>query len=233
MLAVTDLRSGYGETEVVHGVSLTLDEGSICALMGKNGAGKSTFLKTVVGLLPIHHGRIEILGEDVTHAPAHRIISRKVTYAPQEQALFADLSVNENLRLGAIGLSKAEFVQATERVISLFPILGRRTKQRAGTLSGGEQGMLRMARALLPEPKLVLLDEISEGIGPAVLDALTAALLYEREVRNATILLVEQNLDFAFGLASRFLMMERGSIVAAASVADPRARDEVTKHLTV
>src|SRR3972149_1090369 len=146
-LVCKNLRSGYGETVILRDVHIEIGAGQAYALMGKNGAGKSTFLKTIIGLLPLAEGKVEVFGQDVTGWPTHRIIASGITYAPQENAFFSDLTVEENLRLGSLALS-GEFRHGRDRVVEMFPFIGRRLRQKAGTLSGGEQAMLKVARAL-------------------------------------------------------------------------------------
>lgn len=230
-LAVHKLSSGYGGTEVLGEVSLDITVGEVFVLIGKNGMGKSTLLKTVMGLIPTWRGEVSIFGENVTGSPAYRISRKSVSYAPQEAALFQDLSVEQNLRLGSPRTKNYD--ERLDHVVQLFPILGRRLRQRAGTLSGGEQKMLLTARALLPEPKLALIDEISEGLQPSVLAKVEEALAAERQDNGITLLLVEQNLEFAFSLADRYAVLERGSVVEAGSTAEADARESVERHLAI
>jgi len=207
ILALRDVSSGYGAVAVVRSVSLTLRNGEALAVLGKNGMGKTTLLKTIVGLLPLQGGAIHIVGTKGPLSPAE-LVAKGVSYAPQEQPLFQDLSVRDNLRLAL--RRDAEFGRALEHVVGNFPFLAERLKQRAGTLSGGEQKMLILARALMLKPRLLLIDEISEGLQPSVLDRIAGVLRQERS--GAALLLVEQNLDFALSVAERWAVLERGEI---------------------
>ena len=168
-LAVIDLSSGYGEAIVVRAASIEVGRGEIVAVLGKNGMGKSTLLKTVMGYLPARTGRVRVFDEDVTGAPPHRVARRAVAYTPQEQAIFQDLTVEDNLKLALP--DPGWFASGLARVGETFPFLRERRRQRAGTLSGGEQKMLLVARALMARPRLMLVDEITEGLQPSVVRA--------------------------------------------------------------
>jgi branched-chain amino acid transport system ATP-binding protein len=228
-----DLRSGYGDTAVLHDVGVGVGVGEIYALVGKNGAGKTTFLKTAIGLVAARGGRITLFDQDIAGWPTHRIIALGVTYAPQDNAFFSDLTVNDNLRLGALGLSEVRFREGRDRVVQLFPFIGQRLRQKAGTLSGGEQAMLKVARALLPEPRLVLLDEVSEGLQPSAVERVRGALLEEHRARNVTFLAVEQNVDFVIGFATRYGLLQRGQIMGEGSLVDPDAGARIDRHLSI
>jgi branched-chain amino acid transport system ATP-binding protein len=232
-LACRNLRSGYGETIILWDVHIEIGSGEVYALMGKNGAGKSTFLKAIIGLLPLLNGNAEVFGQDVSGWPTHRIMATGITYAPQENAFFSDLTVEENLRLGSLALSDRQFRRCLERVIEMFPRIGMRLRQKAGTLSGGEQAMLKVARALLPEPKLVLLDEISEGLQPLAVDRVRQVLRTECRERNVAMLLVEQNLGFVTGLAARYGLIERGQVKGEGSFSEPEASARIDQHLSI
>ena len=230
-IVAEQLRSGYGSLEVLHGIDLAVERCEVFAVLGRNGMGKSTLLRTLIGLLPVGSGRIRLFGKDVRRLPAHRRARMGIAYIPQEKALFQDLAVDENLRLG---LDKpADYQRRLDRVGELFPVLPNRLSQRAGTLSGGEQKMLLVARAAMSSPELMLIDEISEGLQPSIRSALVQALRQERERRGITILLVEQNLDFALALADRYAVLKRGEIVAQGRTADSGARDLVESELAL
>ncbi len=231
ILSVSGLTSGYGEAMVVRGVSITVAPGEIVALLGKNGMGKSTLLKTVMGFLPAREGRVTLYGRDVTRDPPHRIARQAIAYTPQEQAIFQDLTVGDNLR---IGQSEAKwFEEELARVGELFPFLKERLGQRAGTLSGGEQKMLLIARALMARPKLMLVDEISEGLQPSIVERLSQALLAERERTGVAMLLVEQNVRFALNVADRWAVLKRGEIDDEGSSGAPNAAARIADHLSV
>jgi branched-chain amino acid transport system ATP-binding protein len=230
-VAVAGLEGGYGESPVLHGVSLEVNGGEIFAILGKNGMGKTTLLKTVMGLLPARTGRVQFLGEDVSGWPAYRITRLGVSYVPQEKSIFQDLSVEENLRLALRDLSR--FAERLEMVAEWFPILKSRHRQRAGTLSGGEQKMLLIGRALLTRPRLILVDEISEGLQPAMVTRLQEVLAYERGARGVTVVLVEQNVGFALALADRYAVLKMGTVVESGRAGDAGARERVEQHLVL
>ena len=210
-LEVSGLTSGYSGAVVLRGLSLAVQPGEIVALLGKNGMGKSTLLKTIMGLLPARAGSVRLLGDDVTGEPAHRVARRPVAYTPQERALFQDLSVEQNLQLG---LADARgFDAQLARIGEIFPVLPTRLKQRAGTLSGGEQKMLLVARALMAKPKLMLIDEISEGLQPSVIERLAVVLKAERDSAGTAMLVIEQNVGFALSIADRYAVLKMGEIV--------------------
>lgn len=210
VLAVEGLSSGYHGATVLHGVSLSIAPGEILAVLGKNGMGKTTLLKTVMGFVRTRAGRVLLAGADVTGTPPHRIAREGVAYAPQDYTLFQDLTVEENLRLGVAddGLYRGRI----DKVAEAFPRMKERLRQRAGTLSGGEQKMLLMSRALLAEPRVMLVDEISEGLQPTMIDRM-AEVLKAVSASGTAILLVEQHLHFALGIADRYAVLKLGEIV--------------------
>jgi ABC-type branched-subunit amino acid transport system ATPase component len=222
-LELVNLTSGYGSSTVVHGVSLEIAPGEILALVGKNGMGKSSLLKTILSFLPAWEGAVRIDGRDVTRLAPFRKRALGLAYSPQEQALFQDLSVRDNLRLG---LSDDRGFEASLSDISgWFPVLTARLSQRAGTLSGGEQKMLIVARGLIAKPRLLLLDEVTEGLQPSVVDRLAEVLAATRRDRGTAMLVVEQHLSFLLGLANRFAVLKRGEVVDTGPVdADSAAR---------
>jgi urea transport system ATP-binding protein len=230
-LAVSGLTSGYGEAIVVRGVNITVSPGEIVALLGKNGMGKSTLLKTVMGFLPAREGQIKLHGRDVTREPSHRIARQSVAYTPQEQAIFQDLSVGDNLRIAQSETSW--FDEELARVGEVFPFLKERLRQRAGTLSGGEQKMLLIARALMARPKLMLVDEISEGLQPSIVERLAEALQAERERTGVAMLLVEQNVRFALNVADRWAVLKLGEIDDEGKSSLPNAAARIADHLSV
>jgi branched-chain amino acid transport system ATP-binding protein len=227
-LELINLTSGYGSSSVIHGVSLQIAPGEILALVGKNGMGKSSLLKTVLSFLPAWDGAVHLDGRDVTRLAPFRKRALGLAYAPQEQALFQDLSVRDNLRLG---LSDDRAFEASLTDISgWFPVLTARLSQRAGTLSGGEQKMLIVARGLIAEPRLLLLDEVTEGLQPSVVDRLAEVLAATRRDRGTAMLVVEQHLSFVLGLADRFAVLKRGEIVDTGPV-DVDSAARIDEHM--
>jgi branched-chain amino acid transport system ATP-binding protein len=232
ILKLEELRGGYGTIEVVRGLSMEVRCGQIYSLVGKNGMGKSTLLKLILGLVPPQAGRVHLDGAEVTGLRPNEVVARSVSYVPQEQALFQDLSVGENLRLGSLSMPRAAFETRMLAVSEFFPFLRDRLRQRAGTLSGGEQKMLLLARAVLPQPKLVLVDEVTEGVQPTVVARMRDVLVETRKASGMSVLLVEQNMDFAFGLADRFGVLNQGVLIDEGDPAVAGARQRAEAHLT-
>ena len=230
-LEVKGLRSGYGEAPVVRDVSFDVRPGEIFALLGKNGMGKSTLLKSVMGFLPLHSGSVGLFGLDITGLAPHRVARRAIAYTPQEQALFQDLSVEENLRLGL--REPKTFDSGLERVGKFFPVLPTRLKQRAGTLSGGEQKMLLVARALMSQPRLMLIDEITEGLQPSVIERLAAVLRAERDEARVAMLIIEQNVKFALSVADRYAVLKLGEIADRGDIGGADVERRITDQLSV
>jgi ABC-type branched-subunit amino acid transport system ATPase component len=230
-LDVKGVLSGYGEAPVVRDVSFDVRPGEIFALLGKNGMGKSTLLKSVMGFLPLHSGRVGVFGADITGLPPHKVARRNIAYTPQEQALFQDLTVEDNLRLGT--RDDTSFDAGLKRIGQFFPVLPTRLKQRAGTLSGGEQKMLLVARALMSRPKLMLIDEISEGLQPSVIERLAGVLRAERDESKVSILLIEQNVRFALSVADRYAVLKLGEIVDRGDIGGADAERRITNQLSV
>jgi len=229
-LTIEGLVSGYGETDILQGVSLALRRGEILALMGRNGMGKTTLLKTLMGLIRARGGTVALDGRQVTGRPPSWLLAQGVGYAPQELPLFQDLSIRDNLRLAL--RHDRDLPRALEHVGRSFPFLLDRLGQKAGTLSGGEQKMLILSRALMCEPDLLLIDEISEGVQPSVVQRIAAALQAERERRGISVLVVEQNLGFALEVADRWAVMKLGQIVDEGPC-DAASRGTVLDHLSI
>ncbi len=230
-LELQGISSGYGEALVLREVDLTLAPGEVLAVLGKNGMGKSTLLKTVMGFLPLAAGQVRLFGESIGGHPPHVVARAAVAYTPQEQALFQDLSVEDNLRLGL--RRDRQLRVGIERAGEIFPFLPQRLAQRAGTLSGGEQKMLLVARALLCQPRLMLIDEITEGLQPSVIERLSVALRAECERTGVSILLIEQNVGFARGLAQRYAVMKRGELVDQGAMHGEDTAARIAAHLNV
>jgi branched-chain amino acid transport system ATP-binding protein len=230
-LELSGVSSGYGEALVLRDLDLVVQPGEIVALLGKNGMGKSTLLKTIMGYLPARTGAIRIGGAETAGLAPYRVARRSIAYTPQEKALFQDLTVAENLQLVVPNLESVE--AGLDRIANWFPVLRERLRQRAGTLSGGEQKMLLMARALLPQAKLMLIDEISEGLQPTMIASVVDALKAESRRRRVAILLVEQNVSFAFSLADSYAVLKRGEIVARGAVVGKDSQKTAEEYLSV
>ena len=215
-IEVEGLASGYGTSQVVSDVSFSLAKSEVLAIVGRNGMGKTSLLKTLLGFLPPWRGTIRITGQDVTRMPPHLKRRLGIVYVPQEQALFQDLSIRDNLRLGI--LSDRDFAAALDQVGQWFPVLTQRLRQRAGTLSGGEQKMLIVARALMARPEILLLDEVTEGLQPSLVGRLSNVLTQVRQDVGTSMVVIEQHLPFALGIAGRYLVFKRGEIVDSAGV---------------
>lgn len=224
ILEVRNLSIRYGALEALRGVSLQLEEGEVVTVLGANGAGKSTLLRAISGLLPPSSGEIRFLDLPLHRAPAYDIVLRGISHAPEGRKVFATLSVEENLNLGAFTRRRrqAEVEQARERVFGLFPLLQERRRQLAGTLSGGEQQMLAIGRALMSAPRVLLLDEPSLGLAP-ILVGLIFRIIQEINRQGVAILLVEQNAQQALTLASRGYVLETGRIAAEGTAGQLRS----------
>jgi branched-chain amino acid transport system ATP-binding protein len=228
-LRVRGLATGHGSSRVVEGADLDVGDGEIVAIIGRNGMGKTTFLRAVLGLLPRWAGTVELDGRDVTRWTAHRLIRAGVAYAPQEEALFSGLSVAENLRGGM--LASGGRAAARDEALDRFPLLRERMAQRAGTLSGGEQRMLLVARALLASPRLLVADEVCDGLHPPVVAAVVAALRDQRARHGTSVLIVEPNLRAVLDLADRVLVMKGGRFVLERAAGAAQAREDLEREL--
>ncbi len=227
LLEVNDLNTYYGNIHALKGVSLTVGEGEIVTLIGANGAGKTTTLNSISGIVAPRAGSVMLNGEDLTKIPAHEIVTRRVVQVPEGRRTFARLTVEENLQMGAFSISdKAKIRAGIDRAFSMFPRLKERRRQIAGTLSGGEQQMLAMSRALMSEPRLLLLDEPSMGLAPNLVDFIFDTI---REIhgQGTAILLVEQNANMALEVADRGYILQTGTIVLADNAAVLRDNEQV------
>jgi branched-chain amino acid transport system ATP-binding protein len=229
LLEVKDIHSYYGPVHALRGVSLTVEEGEIVTLIGSNGAGKTTTLRSIHGILPPRKGKVVFRGEEIQGKPAHDMIRRGIAQSPEGRKIFPRMTVLENLEMGAYHRSdRSEIKEDLDRVFDLFPRLKERAKQEAGTLSGGEQQMLAIGRALMGRPKLLLLDEPSMGLAPVLVERIFQTI-EEINKQGTTILLVEQNANVALEVATRGYVLESGRVVNAAPARDlrqdPRVRE--------
>jgi branched-chain amino acid transport system ATP-binding protein len=230
LLRVTGLSSDYGPVRAIHAADLIVHSGELIALVGGNGAGKTTLLHTLSGLHPASGGSIRFAGQDITRWPPHRIVAAGVCQVPEGRQVFAPLSVEDNLRLGAYRQRHdPQWVrEETEHVYALFPILAERRQQLAGTLSGGQQQMLAIGRALLGRPRLLLLDEPSMGLAPLLVEEIFRVIV-ELNRRGVTVLLVEQNARAALAIARRGYILETGRIAKTAPAAELLVDDDVRR----
>jgi branched-chain amino acid transport system ATP-binding protein len=229
LLEVDNIRTHYGSIEALKGVSLTVEEGEVVTLIGSNGAGKSTTLRSISGLTPASSGKVSFSGQDITRVPAHEIVVRGIALSPEGRHCFPRMTVRENLELGAHRRAKGpEIGQDLDRVFTLFPRLQERERQKAGTMSGGEQQMLAIGRALMARPKLLMLDEPSMGIAP-ILVARIYETIGEINKSGVAILLVEQNANYALDISKRGYVLETGRVVLLGESAKLRDDPEVQR----
>lgn len=229
MLEIKDLQVYYGVIQALKGISFHVNQGEVIALIGANGAGKTTTLQTLTGILSPKSGSIVFEGKDLTRTPAHKIVEMGMAHVPEGRRVFADMSVYENLLLGAYTRKdKAEIAESLAGVYKRFPRLEERKGQRAGTLSGGEQQMLAMGRALMSRPRIILMDEPSMGLSPLLVKEIFA-IIREVNKQGITILLVEQNAKMALEIANRAYVLETGSIVMSGDAHELANNDQVRK----
>jgi len=226
MLEVKGLCSHYGRIQALAGIDLHVREGELVALVGANGAGKTTLLRTLSGVQPASAGQVRFAGEDITHEAAERRVRRGIVQVPEGRQVFGPLSIDDNLRLGAYTRTRAESDAELERVYAMFPVLKERRRQAAGLLSGGQQQMLAMGRALMARPRLLLLDEPSMGLAPRLVEEIFLKVRELKEAR-ATIFLVDQNARAALSVADRGYVLETGRVVLAGSGAELLADEQV------
>ena len=227
LLDINDLCAGYDAGNVLHHINLSVGRGEFVCVIGANTAGKSTLLRTISGLVPNRSGRISFDGHDLTELPAHRIPGLGIAHVPEGRHVFPGMTIEENLMLGAFSIRTSKDLGGRrEQMLGIFPRLRERLSQLAGTLSGGEQQMLVLARALIMNPKLLLLDEPSHGLAPKIVDELHETL-QKINATGTAILLVEQNTVLALSVATRGYVLESGEIVLAASGADLKSNDRV------
>ena len=229
MLKVTDLTVNYGMIQAVKGISFEVKEGEIVALIGANGAGKTTTLQTVTGMIPSRTGTIEFAGTDITKVPAHRIVSMGLAHVPEGRRVFAQLTVLENLKMGAYTRKDKDGIEETlKEIYKRFPRLEERKSQLAGTLSGGEQQMLAMGRALMSRPKMIVMDEPSMGLSPLYV-AEIFKIIQDINASGTTVLVVGQNAKKALSIADQAYVLETGNIVLSGKASDLMNDDSVKK----
>jgi len=229
ILEVSNINCAYDGAPVIHNVSLRVGEGELVSIVGANGAGKSTIMRTIAGLMHPINGTIKFKGKDISRLPAHMIIREGISYVPEGRRLFAKLSVQENLELGAyIEINRSEIKLRTEEIFELFPILQERKTQIAETLSGGEQQMLAIARGMMSKPKLLMLDELSLGLMPALVEKVMEAVVNVNK-KGTTILLVEQMVREALEIADRGYVIQTGRIIQSGKAVELLESDNVRK----
>ncbi len=228
LLKIDDINVYYGAIHAIKGVSFEVNEGEIVTLIGANGAGKSTILKTISGLLRSKTGGVEFLDASIAHIPPHKIVDMGLAHVPEGRRVFLNMTVEENLEMGAYTQDKSTIAASKEDVFTRFPRLKERRKQIAGTLSGGEQQMLAMGRALMSKPKLLMLDEPSMGLAPLLVEQIFD-IIKELHEAGTTILLVEQNAQMALSVATRAYVLETGKITLSGTGEELAASDKVRK----
>jgi urea transport system ATP-binding protein len=232
MLNVNQINQYYGSSHTLRGVSLSLEKGQCLSLLGRNGVGKTTLLKCLMGVLPAASGKVTLEGRDITRLKPHERASLGIAYVPQGREIFARLTVEENLLMGMATKSSKKASTIKGEVYELFPVLKEMLGRRGGDLSGGQQQQLAIARALLADPKLIILDEPTEGIQPSIIKDIERVIRMLRQRGDMAILLCEQYFDFAHALADKFIVLSRGEVVASGSQAEMNGED-VKRHLAV
>jgi urea transport system ATP-binding protein len=210
MFDVRNLNAAYGQSQVLHGIDFSIPQGEIVAVVGRNGMGKSTLMKSLIGVMQPKSGQVVVNGADVAKMPSHARVARGIAYVPQGRQIFGTMTVRENIETGLVVTGKRDI---PDNIYSLFPILAEFEKRRGGNLSGGQQQQLAIARALASDPKVLLLDEPTEGIQPSVIKDIARVLREIRDMTNMCILVCEQVLSFVLDVADRILVMENGRIV--------------------
>ncbi len=228
LLEVRDIHTYYGNIHALRGVSVSVEAGEIVTLIGSNGVGKTTTLNTICGITPARSGQVMLDGEDITHLPPHEIVARGVTQAPEGRHIFARLTVQENLAIGAYTRKGADISDAFEMVFHLFPRLKERQRQPGGTLSGGEQQMLAIGRALMAKPRILLLDEPSMGLAPILMQDIFSTVK-QLNANGTTILLVEQNAQIALSICNRGHVLQTGEVILSGTRQELLASEMVRK----
>ena len=229
MLNVNDLHVAYGQSEALHGITFAAQPKETVAIMGRNGMGKTTLFKSLMGVLPTKSGKVEVAGQDVTRDESYRRVKKGIAYVPQGRMIFPTLTVQENIETG---LENARHKRIPDEIYALFPVLFDMRKRKGGNLSGGQQQQLAIARALVTDPKVLLLDEPTEGIQPSIIKDIAKALNEIRKLREITIVVSEQVLSFAMDVADRLFVIEGGRLVHETTRADTDA-DRIKAYLSV
>jgi urea ABC transporter ATP-binding protein UrtE len=220
MLIVDGVRAGYGSTPVLHELSLTVEAGARVALLGRNGVGKTTLLRALVGEIPVTAGSVVLDGHDLSKVPAHERARRGLAYVPQGRQIFPGLTVLDNLRVAAYGTRRKQWKSALDAILTEFPVLEEKAKLPGSGLSGGQQQILALGRALMMKPSVLLLDEPSEGIQPSIVDQIARHVRRINEEQGITVLIVEQNIEFAMKVADHAFIMEKGRVVRSLPAAE-------------
>lgn len=229
-IKINNLSSGYSNTVIIRNINMEIKEGEVLCILGRNGVGKTTLLKTIMGLLPTLEGECVVTDQKISGLKPYQIANLGISYGPQELGVFSDLSVEKNLKVGYRGNSD-DFEKGCNNAFEHFQILKERLKQRAGTLSGGEKKMLILARCMINKPRLLILDEITEGVQPSVIDKFSNAL-NDIKKKGTTVLLVEQNVDFAGTVADYYAVMNQGQIIAKNKMST-KSKQEIESHLVI
>ncbi len=232
MLSASDLRSGYAVGDVLQGFGLAIEAGEVVSVLGRNGVGKTTLMKTLIGLLSARSGRIEYRGRDITALSAFRRARLGIGYVPQGRGIFPHMTVRDNLRMGGL-VNESRRSLDFEAVFGYFPFLRERLAQRGGTLSGGQQAMLAIARALINDPDLLLLDEPSDGVQPSVVQELGGFIGTLNREKGLTVLIVEQNIDLVQTVAQRAYVLDKGTVVAKLERGELESTERVAAYLAV
>ena len=232
MLNVEQLNQYYGAAHTLRGVSLSVQKGECLALLGRNGVGKTTLLKCLMGVLPVATGQVQLEGKDITRLKPHERAALGIAYVPQGREIFARLTVEENLLMGMAVKPGKQASKIRGEIYELFPVLKEMLHRRGGDLSGGQQQQLAIARALLADPKLIILDEPTEGIQPSIIKDIGNVIRLLRQRGDMAILLCEQYFDFAHALADKFIVLSRGEVVASGTQ-DQMNNEDVKRHLAV
>ncbi len=230
MLSVSNLKVSYGQSEVIHGLNFTVPKNETLAIMGRNGMGKTTLFKSLIGILPTTDGQIQVDGVDVTNSESYQRVENGIAYVPQGRMIFPSLTVQENIETG---MEVSKLKNIPDEIYALFPVLRDMRNRKGGNLSGGQQQQLAIARALVTNPKVLLLDEPTEGIRPSIIKDIQRVIELLRDRGNMAIVLVEQYLDFATALADDYIILERGRVVSEGDQEKLKSSDDVQKLLAI